>query len=321
MFHVLLSAVMVLVLSACTEVEFASHVAKNAINGPAPVKSQQQGTFKVGKPYNIAGKTYYPKETYSHSETGIASWYGPGFQGKKTASGETFDTRELTAAHRTLQMPSLVRVTNLENGKSVIVRVNDRGPFARGRVIDVSQRAAELLEFKNQGTAKVRLDVLPEESVRVAEMAKQGQSTKGVEVAMNQYGRMPVPAGTVSRSDGFEVASYGSPAAVNAEPLEPVVPVHQSADGRYLPDPVVTQMPVRPSNIYVQAGSFTVYENAEGLKASLGRLAQVSIQPAMIRGQQFYRVRVGPATDVASADRLLAQVIGMGQEQAIIVVD
>jgi len=176
----------VLFLNGCTEVEFASHVAKNSMgttssgvpqSGPSPT---HQGVFKIGNPYQIEGQTYYPKESYDLVETGIASWYGPGFHGKKTASGERFDTGELTAAHRTLQMPSLVRVTNLDNGRSVIVRVNDRGPFARGRVIDVSERAASLLDFKMKGTAKVKLEVLPQESLRLAEIAKRGESTKRV---------------------------------------------------------------------------------------------------------------------------------------------
>ncbi|MCB1556744.1 MAG: septal ring lytic transglycosylase RlpA family protein, partial [Alphaproteobacteria bacterium] len=111
------------ILSGCTEVTLASHVAKR-MNPPPP----SSGTFKVGNPYKIEGKTYVPQENYSLVETGIASWYGPQFHGKQTANGEVFDMEELTAAHRTLQMPSLVRVTNLENGRSLIVRVNDRGP-------------------------------------------------------------------------------------------------------------------------------------------------------------------------------------------------
>ncbi|MEM7651444.1 MAG: RlpA-like double-psi beta-barrel domain-containing protein, partial [Pseudomonadota bacterium] len=102
-------------LAGCAELELASHVVKQS---PIPASSKTKGTFKVGNPYKIAGQTYYPRETYSFEQTGIASWYGPNFHGKKTANGEIFDMYELTAAHKTLQMPSLVRVTNLENGKS-----------------------------------------------------------------------------------------------------------------------------------------------------------------------------------------------------------
>ncbi|MBY0428573.1 MAG: septal ring lytic transglycosylase RlpA family protein, partial [Alphaproteobacteria bacterium] len=130
------------------------------------------GQYKVGEPYEIDGVQYAPREDYRYSETGIASWYGPGFEGKHTANGETFDPGELTAAHRTLPMPSLVRVTNLDNGKSVVVRVNDRGPFANNRIIDLSQRAAELLGFAGVGTAKVRVDIMAIESKAIADAAK-----------------------------------------------------------------------------------------------------------------------------------------------------
>src|SRR3546814_18900599 len=99
---------------------------------------------------------------YTFYESGIASWYGPGFHGKLTANGEGYDQDAMTAAHRTLPMPSLVQVTKLENGHSVRVRVNDRGPYAHGRIIDMSKRSAELLGFTNQGTAKVRVQVLEE---------------------------------------------------------------------------------------------------------------------------------------------------------------
>lgn len=176
---------LMLCLSACTELQYASHLTKQAL---PPSKSE--GTFKVGSSYKIDGKRYYPKESYDLVETGIASWYGPQFHGKKTANGETFDRFELTAAHRTLQMPSLVRVTNLENGRSLIVRVNDRGPYKRGRIIDVSERAAELLGFKSNGTAKVRLEVLKQESLKIAQAAKNGQNTAGYEVALNRGGRL-----------------------------------------------------------------------------------------------------------------------------------
>src|SRR5690242_18586470 len=115
------------------------------------------GVYKVGVPYQIGDTWYYPSEQPDYDETGIASWYGPTFYGRSTANGERFDADALTAAHRTLPMPVNVRVTNLDNGKSLIVRVNDRGPFSKGRIIDVSERAADLLGFRLQGTARVRV--------------------------------------------------------------------------------------------------------------------------------------------------------------------
>lgn len=181
-------------LGCCFSVLIVLAACSNGKHRPIHIDSERYqyerrgpiGDFKVGKPYKVMGQYYRPRETYSHSETGIASWYGPNFHGKKTANGEVFDKFELTAAHRTLQLPSIVRVTNLENGLSLIVRVNDRGPFKRGRIIDLSEHSAELLGYKNNGTAKVRVQVLEEESRLVAEMAKNGQSTRGVEIAMNE---------------------------------------------------------------------------------------------------------------------------------------
>jgi rare lipoprotein A len=116
------------------------------------------GTYRVGKPYTVAGRVYVPEEDVNYQEEGLASWYGNDFHGRLTANGEVFDMGSLTAAHPTLPMPSYARVTNLRNGKSLIVRVNDRGPYHGNRLIDVSNKAAELLEFKGNGVAKVRVE-------------------------------------------------------------------------------------------------------------------------------------------------------------------
>src|ERR1700749_4148831 len=116
------------------------------------------GTYRVGKPYMVAGRVYVPEEDTGYRAEGMASWYGDDFHGRLTANGEVFDMASLTAAHPTLPMPSYARVTNLSNGKSLIVRVNDRGPYHGNRLIDVSNRAAELLEFKGNGIARVRVE-------------------------------------------------------------------------------------------------------------------------------------------------------------------
>jgi rare lipoprotein A len=116
------------------------------------------GTYRVGKPYTVAGRVYVPEEDVNYREEGLASWYGDDFHGRLTANGEIFDMGSLTAAHPTLPMPCYARVTNLTNGKSLIVRVNDRGPYHGNRLIDVSNKAAELLEFKGNGVARVRVE-------------------------------------------------------------------------------------------------------------------------------------------------------------------
>jgi rare lipoprotein A len=116
------------------------------------------GTYRVGKPYTVAGRIYVPEEDTNYRQEGMASWYGDDFHGRLTANGEVFDMESLTAAHPTLPMPCYARVTNLGNGKSLIVRVNDRGPYHGNRLIDVSNKAAELLEFKGVGVARVRVE-------------------------------------------------------------------------------------------------------------------------------------------------------------------
>jgi len=303
-----------LLLAGCAELELASHVAKSS--------TPQQGTFKVGNPYKVEGQWYNPTESYDMTETGIASWYGPGFHGKKTANGERYNMNELTAAHKTLQMPSLVRVTNLENGKSVIVRVNDRGPFSRGRIMDVSSKAADLLDFKRAGTAKVRLQVLSEESRQIAEAAKNGLSTRGYEVAMNQTGQMP---GVTS----FPNTAYPNNTAYQSAPfpsLQPSdiktasVPGHVT-EGRFYPDPVVRQLPVTPTGIYVQVGSFSDPANANALTAKLAQYGRAGVKSVIVKGHEFYRVRFGPISSVGEADQLLSRLGGAGYGDAMTVVD
>lgn len=116
------------------------------------------GYLKVGSPYVVKGRRYYPTRNPKPVQTGRASWYGAAFHGRKTANGEVYDMNHLTAAHKTMPLPSYARVTNVANNRSVIVRVNDRGPFSNNRIIDLSKRAADLLDYTHAGTAKVRVE-------------------------------------------------------------------------------------------------------------------------------------------------------------------
>ena len=135
------------------------------------------GNYKVGKPYQVAGIWYYPEVDYDYDETGIASWYGDEFDGRPTANGETFDEDRISAAHKTLPLPSIVRVTNLENDRALVLRVNDRGPFVAGRIIDLSRRAAEKLDILKKGTAMVRVQVMSDESRMIAAAGKTATMT------------------------------------------------------------------------------------------------------------------------------------------------
>lgn len=143
-----------------------------------------KGHYKVGNEYRINGQTYKPEKNHKYEEIGYGSWYGSkdGFHGKKTANGDLYNKKLLTAAHRTLPMPSLIKVTNLGNNKSLILMVNDRGPFKKDRIIDVSENAAEILGFKNKGIAKLKVQYLPEETKQflhdISLKDKHGSKTK-----------------------------------------------------------------------------------------------------------------------------------------------
>ncbi len=128
-----------------------------ALKAPPGSVPKVRGVYKVGKPYVVAGQTYYPAENPSYDRTGIASWYGTDFHGKQTANGELFDMGAISAAHPTLPLPSLAYVTNLRNGRTILVRVNDRGPYKPGRIIDMSKHSAGLLGFESQGTTEIRV--------------------------------------------------------------------------------------------------------------------------------------------------------------------
>ena len=153
-----------LALAGCSEVKLALHLVKKLSletqeTQPLPAAAEDDG-YKLGTPYEIEHVWYFPSYDSNYNRTGIASWYGHPFHGRPTANGERYDMNEVTAAHPTLPLPSRVRVTNLENGRQVVMRVNDRGPFIDGRLIDVSRRAAQLLGFYRKGLAEVRVEYL-----------------------------------------------------------------------------------------------------------------------------------------------------------------
>ena len=149
-------------ISSCSETSFIINTAKRITN------VDEKPKYKVGNPYKINGQWFYPAVDYNYDEVGIASWYGPNFHGKKTANGEIFNQNEISAAHKTLPIPSIVTVTNLENNKILEIRINDRGPFVRGRIIDLSKKAAEVLGVLKNGTAKVRVKINEEKSRKIA---------------------------------------------------------------------------------------------------------------------------------------------------------
>jgi rare lipoprotein A len=151
------------------------------------------GTYRVGKPYTVAGQTYVPSENASYDEVGTASWYGEDFHGRLTANGEVYDVASISAAHPTLPLPSYVRITNLANTRSIIARVNDRGPYHQGRLIDVSMRAAKLLGFHGNGVARVRVEYVGRASLDGSDDSKLEATLRRGEPAMLASSRPLLP--------------------------------------------------------------------------------------------------------------------------------
>lgn len=311
-------------LAGCAETELLVNTAKQA-------KGEQvrsTGSYKIGSPYQINGVWYYPKEDWEYVETGIASWYGPGFHGRSTANGETFDENEVTAAHRTLPLPSIARVTNLANGRSLVVRVNDRGPFAHGRIIDLSRRSAQLLGFDLQGTAKVRVEIVPGDSRR-EQMIARGE-TPGVMLA-SAGGSAPAP--TAVPPPPVQVAGLAAPSGAASAPPRigaPVAtPATRPAGGDAAtrlshggpPPGTMETVPVGPSEIWIQVGSFESRENAQRLSHRMRSFGPARVQDAAVAGKTFYRVRIGPMAEVGTADQVLERVIAAGYPGSRIIVD
>jgi rare lipoprotein A len=272
--------------------------------------------YKVGTPYQMGGAWYYPAVDYNYDETGVASWYGEAFDQQYTANGEIFDLNQLTAAHRTLPMPSVVQVTNIENGRSLRLRVNDRGPFAQGRIVDVSRRAAQLLGFETGGTALVRVRILKEESMQVAELAKRNGGDVNVLVA-----EAPSVATVESAAIGPTSRAAAAPTQPTAAPINNVRSPVAVAALPSLPERV-NVVPVKSAGrIFVQAGAFSARENAQRLQFRIAPLGAVQVMAASVNGSEMYRVRLGPLPNVEQADRVLTRVVASGYPGARIVVD
>ena len=311
-------------LAGCAETQLAIHTAKQMVRQqsvtqpPPPGTADGRGGFKVGKPYQIKGVWYYPRADPNYNETGIASWYGRPFHGRRTANGEIFDMNKLTAAHRTLPLPSYVRVTNLQNGRALSLKVNDRGPFAHGRIIDVSRRAAQLLGFVRNGTARVRVEIIgaTDRDIFVASKPRISEEEKRMVVAAPRtdvtVAALPAPG---QEGPGSPVISDATPSSAAGPPTPP-----PASD-----EPALTEqvdlVPVGPTKLYIQAGAFARYENANRLAARLSPFGDAKISQILLQDHDFFRVRMGPLDSVDAADRLLERLIRNGHSEARIIVD
>ncbi|MDC1169658.1 septal ring lytic transglycosylase RlpA family protein, partial [bacterium] len=252
-----------LLLQGCASAElavdlFKKHKQKTETGNQAKVVAKPH--YKIGNPYQEFGVWYYPKRDLTYDETGLASWYGEetAVLGRPTANGEVFDPNIATAAHKTLPLPSVVRVTNLDNGKSLVVRLNDRGPFAPGRIIDLSHEGARLLGFVKQGIAKVRVQILAEQSLRLENLAKRGEFPS---LTANDQGAMPemTPAINPKVSLTAKSSKIKSKVAVDQPPQSALELLSQSRVGE-----VISVAPVA-TKIWVQIGAFGSEQRANGV--------------------------------------------------------
>ncbi len=224
------------------------------------------GVYRVGKPYVVAGRTFVPEENTSYRSEGLASWYGRDFHGRQTANGEVFDMESITAAHPTLPMPSYVRVTNLSNKSSLIVRVNDRGPFHGNRVIDLSHKTAELLGFKSSGVARVRVEY-------IGRAAIEGSDDRRLAATLRHGEPAPAPI-LVASAGSSPIALPQSPRGVAVGGAVPVPPGRPYSLGEptslRLSDVTAAGRPLKSASRPVSAGGSMRYDARAGFMNGRG---------------------------------------------------
>ena len=333
---VLVSCSVALFMMGCAQIQFVTQSAKSLGGLVGTNNYGEYGPrYKLGLPYSIKGQRYVPEENYNYQETGVASWYGPNFHGKTTANGGTFDMHTISAAHRTLPLPSVVRVTNLENGRQLKIVINDRGPYAHDRIIDLSRRSADLLGMRRKGTALVRVEIIADESRALKDYMK----SKG------KYGRLPSPSmnsrytdlrdkkiqpqvgaapiGKVSGSKKIsppKVSSAKVSTVTSRKTTLMVKKPNQDISGKT--SMAASLAPPRPATpirqgIFIQAGVFSDKANAIKTtqmlkKYGIARLDSITNSA----GKRYYRVRVGPIKTSENADRILQSVRNSGFKDA-----
>jgi rare lipoprotein A len=260
--------------------------------------------------YDVMGKRYFVLSSgVGYVERGVASWYGPGFHKVRTSTGEPYDMYAMTAAHKTLPLPAYVRVTNLQNGRSIVVRVNDRGPFVGNRIIDLSYTAASKLDMLRNGTAMVEVRTL--EAV-----------SDGVPLTAALAAPSVAPSATTPITAPHAAPLIATPiTAAESPPPSPAESVQSPASASDLGGAVST-VPV-PRALFIQAGAFSDPKNAERLMEKLrgGGYGTVFLRDNEIAGRRMYRVRIGPVPGVAEFDRIVAALERVGINDAHLALD
>jgi rare lipoprotein A len=287
-----------------------------------PVKGVSDYPVRIGSPYQVGATTYTPADVAAYDEVGYASWYGAELQGRNTANGEIFLPASITAAHKTLPMPSYVEVTSLDTGRTILVRVNDRGPFANDRLIDLSEGAAKQLGITAQGVAGVRIrKVNPPEQERA--MLRNGQSAPAridtpqslLKVLREKLVKLPKPAAITGTAKPIPVAQGGG---TTSQPT-----TGQTSDGRFVREgggnaaktgskPISKPAPVQAgtAGYVVQIAAFSTRARADELARKVGAMVAASSDG------RLFRVRYGPFATEAEAQRALTDAQKRGYPQA-----
>ena len=324
-------------LGACVSIDTTAQFSEEAYGVAASPRVTARarvptggGYEHIGSPYTIAGKLYVPQEDPDYSEIGLASWYGVNFHGRLTANGEVYDMNALTAAHTTLPLPSYVRVTNLENGASIVVRVNDRGPFHGDRIIDLSARAAELLGMTTAGVARVQVDYVGRAALdgndeRMLLATYQAPSAnRPIAVAYDASTRTVSAGGLFSRLANNAAAVVFQPAALagTEDPLAGLLGGAQT----YAPLPLLT--PAQPAAelaaigalgqmdepVIVQVGVFSQRDNANRIAVALTDFGTVSVDRLVGGETPIWSVRV--LTDAGHRQATIEAAAATGAEGA-----
>ena len=273
--------------------------------------------YKIGNPYEIKNIWYYPKRDLTYEETGIASWYGEKFHGKLTANGEIFNKDIISAAHKTLPMPSMVRVTNLDNGNVLNVRINDRGPYIHGRIIDLSEKAADLLGFKGVGTARVKVKILVEKSLWLERSAKEGKfpgseiaSYKSLELPSINSASRPKVSIIKTVTNDKEILVKNNQNKTNFTEI-----LASSRQGN------LRKVSPQETKVWVQIGAFASSINANKVVSKVSHIFDANITTIEHKGRILHRVRLGPTQEIEKADEILMKVFELGYNGSKIIVE
>tara|TARA_Y100000287_G_scaffold152306_1_gene128103 strand:- start:584 stop:1522 length:939 start_codon:yes stop_codon:yes gene_type:complete len=291
--------IFLILIQGCTSsIEVAANLGKKYLIPKEEKKRIQKPIYKIGKKYNVGGKYYYPKKDLYYNKTGIASWYGPKFHGKLTANGEIYNQYALTAAHKTLPLPSAVKVTNLKNNKSIVLRINDRGPFVNDRIIDLSSKAADILDLKREGTGLVRVQILREKSLYLEKLAKQGSFPE-----INDLKETELPNITI--------------------PSKVAVKIKDTKNQKIITKKINYNLKNlnKEYKIYIKLASFSSKKNAEIMKKKVSYIDKVKIYKIYKLNKTLYQVKAGPFLSVEKVDQLHSLLLQKGMQGAKIIIE